>query len=636
MAKVVPSSSPSTLAERFWSIAQKHGQGSDNSPTGVVRQVLDILDATERGEEGDKVPSSTLSFLAMVRQAERRGELGYVAPEQIRGEMADERSLVFSVGVLLFERLTGNHPFGAEGNGGRRLARIQKGQFGSGVNYFPEVDPGLRSILMGAMGPFPEERYATLRELRARLEEFLRQSAPPPRLPGTPLLTGKSDYEEDEPTTVVERPPAEVAEDEPAKVVKDEQTRVVDMGPTVQKEQVVAARRSRRKRRAEPDSKAAAGSQKGTDKKSSAERAAKPNRPPAPSVSAKKTRPPAPSASAKPSPPPIPSVSAKPSPSPAPSVSAKPSPSPAPSVPAKPSPSPAPSVPAKPSEPPAPSASDKPSPPRDAATSDESSLSPSASVSAEPSTVPTPDSASSDVPQEGRGLYLPARFAPFIWIGLGALLASVLFVLLDRPSGPQPVPEQATALAVEQAQDSEAAAGASADEEAQPRGQEPKSQPELKPKQQPKSQPELKPKQQPKSQPAAVVSRALELETADRPAASIPAKPVPSTPATVVRVFDPDDVGRRAARLIHGCMDEPTRKRGYYFGLAVLLGTGESAQRLYFGNDDRFAPGVRPCIISALRQNPIAVPASPRSQMLNFRFRISGDTIDVELLPTTQ
>ena len=600
MAKVVPSSSPSTLAERFWSIAQKHGQGSDNSPTGVVRQVLDILDATERGEEGDKVPSSTLSFLAMVRQAERRGELGYVAPEQIRGEMADERSLVFSVGVLLFERLTGNHPFGAEGNGGRRLARIQKGQFGSGVNYFPEVDPGLRSILMGAMGPFPEERYATLRELRARLEEFLRQSAPPPRLPGTPLLTGKSDYEEDEPTTVVERPPAEVAEDEPAKVVKDEQTRVVDMGPTVQKEQVVAARRSRRKRRAEPDSKAAAGSQKGTDKKSSAERAAKPNRPPAPSVSAKKTRPPAPSASAKPSPPPIPSVSAKPSPSPAPSV------------------------PAKPSEPPAPSASDKPSPPRDAATSDESSLSPSASVSAEPSTVPTPDSASSDVPQEGRGLYLPARFAPFIWIGLGALLASVLFVLLDRPSGPQPVPEQATALAVEQAQDSEAAAGASADEEAQPRGQEPKS------------QPELKPKQQPKSQPAAVVSRALELETADRPAASIPAKPVPSTPATVVRVFDPDDVGRRAARLIHGCMDEPTRKRGYYFGLAVLLGTGESAQRLYFGNDDRFAPGVRPCIISALRQNPIAVPASPRSQMLNFRFRISGDTIDVELLPTTQ
>jgi hypothetical protein len=140
-------------------------------PKAIVRHVLRILDALSAGEVGDGVSQSTVSFLALLRQQEAAGDMSYASPEQARGETLDERSLVFSVGVLLFEELTGRHPFGAVNNP-RRFARIQKGELGSGVQYFPQVPAELRTVLMKAMGPFPEERYASLSDLRKNLERF--------------------------------------------------------------------------------------------------------------------------------------------------------------------------------------------------------------------------------------------------------------------------------------------------------------------------------------------------------------------------------------------------------------------------------------------------------------------------------
>src|SRR5439155_7089014 len=125
------------------------------------------------------------SLVSMLRQAELEGDLSYASPEQVRGEMVDTRSVVFSVGVVLFERLTGRHPFGAENNRPRRVERIRRGELGSGVNSFPTVAAGLRSVLVRAMSPFPEERWPELRQVRELLSQFCAQEAPPPRLPGT-------------------------------------------------------------------------------------------------------------------------------------------------------------------------------------------------------------------------------------------------------------------------------------------------------------------------------------------------------------------------------------------------------------------------------------------------------------------
>ncbi|MCC6998217.1 MAG: hypothetical protein IT370_26615 [Deltaproteobacteria bacterium] len=205
---------PETLAERFWSIARDlEGDspagpaGAEPDPTAIVRHVLRVLDALEQGAVGDGLTVNTVNFLTLLRRHEMLGDLLYASPEQARGEVIDERSLVFSVGVLLFEKLTGRHPFGVQGNP-NRVARIKKGELGSGVSYFPKLPAGLRNVLMGAMGPFPEDRWQSLAVLRAKLEEFIatggdrRLPSEPPPLPQRMRLVTNA------PTQVRARPKA--------------------------------------------------------------------------------------------------------------------------------------------------------------------------------------------------------------------------------------------------------------------------------------------------------------------------------------------------------------------------------------------------------------------------------------------
>lgn len=219
MTPSIAKRAPGSLAERFWSIARSGGAAGDDTtnpdPKAVVRHVLCILDALWAGEVGDGVSQATVSFLQMLRQQEQAGDLSYASPEQARGESLDERSLVFSVGVLLFEELTGRHPFGAMASG-RRFARIQKCELGSGVQYFPQVPAQLRNMLMKAMGPFPEERYRSLAELRDVLERFVdgRPDETPSRLrrplrglPPTPADLAFAPVDEVMPTRVMSRRP---------------------------------------------------------------------------------------------------------------------------------------------------------------------------------------------------------------------------------------------------------------------------------------------------------------------------------------------------------------------------------------------------------------------------------------------
>ena len=222
---------PGSLAERFWSIVKSGSQAGDETspePKAVVRHVLRILDALAAGEVGDALSQSTVSFLQLLRQQEQAGDLSYASPEQARGESLDERSLVFSVGVLLFEELTGRHPFGAMASG-RRFARIQKCELGSGVQFFPQVPAQLRNVLMKAMGPFPEERYRSLKELRDHLERFVdgradetpgkaAQRRPLKGLTPSPADLAFTPVEELAPTRVVRRPEAPTPAALPVKV----------------------------------------------------------------------------------------------------------------------------------------------------------------------------------------------------------------------------------------------------------------------------------------------------------------------------------------------------------------------------------------------------------------------------------
>ena len=149
---------PGSLAERFWSHRKSLGHRGRHHRPRPARRLPPRAAHPRRavgGRGGRRRCRSRPSRSSRCSASRRRPAIcRYASPEQARGESLDERSLVFSVGVLLFEELTGRHPFGAV-DSPRRFARIQKCELGSGVQYFPQVPAQLRTVLMKAMGPVP-------------------------------------------------------------------------------------------------------------------------------------------------------------------------------------------------------------------------------------------------------------------------------------------------------------------------------------------------------------------------------------------------------------------------------------------------------------------------------------------------
>jgi serine/threonine protein kinase len=96
------------------------------------------------------------------------GKWAYMAPEQARGEPLTPRSDVFALGVVLYELLTGQHPFGRAVTPNERDAQIQV--IPPRV-VKPSVPPGLDAICMRALAHAPRDRYGRMQQLIDALVE---------------------------------------------------------------------------------------------------------------------------------------------------------------------------------------------------------------------------------------------------------------------------------------------------------------------------------------------------------------------------------------------------------------------------------------------------------------------------------
>jgi eukaryotic-like serine/threonine-protein kinase len=96
----------------------------------------------------------------------------YLAPEQIDGRSVDRRSDVYSLGVVLYELLTGKRPFD-----GRSLEEIAQAVRTAEVvpphRVAPKVPPGLSTIALRAMARDPEQRFPSARDLAMELRHWL-------------------------------------------------------------------------------------------------------------------------------------------------------------------------------------------------------------------------------------------------------------------------------------------------------------------------------------------------------------------------------------------------------------------------------------------------------------------------------
>ncbi len=99
------------------------------------------------------------------------GSVHYISPEQARGDITDERSDIYSVGVALYEMLTGRKPFDGDTPVAIALKHMQSApQKPTDVNS--TIPEGLEQIVLRAMQKEPNARYQTAGEMITDLEEF--------------------------------------------------------------------------------------------------------------------------------------------------------------------------------------------------------------------------------------------------------------------------------------------------------------------------------------------------------------------------------------------------------------------------------------------------------------------------------
>ena len=174
-------------------------------PDGYVK-VFDfgLAKLTEKSPQSD--PSTADSQIDTMVKAETKpgtvlGTVNYMSPEQARGQVLDQRTDVFSLGIVLYEMAAGRKPFAAATSIDTLVSILEK-QPPPLDQFAPEVPAEFQRIISKALRKDREERYQTIKDLLIDLESFreeltfeqkLERSRPPsPEEESEPTTDGKT------------------------------------------------------------------------------------------------------------------------------------------------------------------------------------------------------------------------------------------------------------------------------------------------------------------------------------------------------------------------------------------------------------------------------------------------------------
>lgn len=162
-------------------VAHKHGiVHRDLKPANVIVgahdrvKVLDFGIAKLRASaanDGQTMPPTK----EITGEGKIVGTVAYMSPEQAEGQAVDDRSDVFSLGVLLYEMATGERPFKGD-TSISVLSSILKDTPKPVTEIAPAVPKELARIVRRCLSKDPDDRYQSAADLRSDIED-LRQSA---------------------------------------------------------------------------------------------------------------------------------------------------------------------------------------------------------------------------------------------------------------------------------------------------------------------------------------------------------------------------------------------------------------------------------------------------------------------------
>jgi TolB-like protein/pimeloyl-ACP methyl ester carboxylesterase/cytochrome c-type biogenesis protein CcmH/NrfG/predicted Ser/Thr protein kinase len=104
------------------------------------------------------------------------GTTAYVSPEQVRGQDADERSDLFSLGVLMYQLVTGKHPF-TGAHEAATLYSIAHEQPPAVTKLVPDIAEDFAGVIQKCLSKDPADRYASAGELSKVLTDAPAQIA---------------------------------------------------------------------------------------------------------------------------------------------------------------------------------------------------------------------------------------------------------------------------------------------------------------------------------------------------------------------------------------------------------------------------------------------------------------------------
>ena len=104
------------------------------------------------------------------------GSVHYISPEQARGEITDDKADIYSVGVVLYEMITGRLPFESDSAVSVAIMQLQnEAVHPRDIN--PEIPIGLEQITLRAMQKNTKDRYQSAAEMLLDIDEFRRNPA---------------------------------------------------------------------------------------------------------------------------------------------------------------------------------------------------------------------------------------------------------------------------------------------------------------------------------------------------------------------------------------------------------------------------------------------------------------------------
>jgi hypothetical protein len=153
-------------------------KGADGAPLGTVHRDVSPSNVMVSFDGVVKIVdfgvAKAVARRVRTRSGSIKGKIGYLSPEQARGDLIDRRSDVFALGILLFELTTGTRLFDKE-HDIAVLGRLLTWEPPLPSARRPDYPPDLEAIVVKALASAPEERYATAEELQLALEDFARE-----------------------------------------------------------------------------------------------------------------------------------------------------------------------------------------------------------------------------------------------------------------------------------------------------------------------------------------------------------------------------------------------------------------------------------------------------------------------------